>query len=310
MPSDNASSPLSANNAFIGFPPPLLGAEPLRLPLLLAEAGLLALNLPGAMASDAHPLNPAGAKLVAHALREQLAAGKPELQRLGVEVIQSISYLEPECSGVALYATSRAATELWRNVYGSRQMGFRFLLVCEGAPNLPDELSCDLPIAPHRDGGRMLVSHKSGKKTHTVFRRLAVGKETMEEKRNLLPAKALWEAVTDFPRPHQIRLHAFEAGLRLCGEALYATVPPLYLSDSKGLRRRPPAEEPLLNGPALHLAGITLPAAAFDAAPAAVAYRGGAVEVKADGALIEVRADAPRPLATVLRLLFGEQAKG
>lgn len=283
----------AGKQTFIGFAPPLLGAQPVRLPVLGLGGGLLALNLPGGLAADADPLNPPAVPLVAQALREQLAAGKPELARLGVRQVQSVFHLEPEMSGIALYAVEKEAAEVWRNAYGSALLRFRFVLICERAAHLPDALECSLPLARHKAGGSMLVSHKSGKKTATRFRRLAVAKAPTG-KANPLFDKELWAAETAYLRPHQIRLHAHESGLRVCGESLYAQVPSFYLSELKGLRRRLADEVPLWSGPMVHLASVWAePAAAASLPPLPPAF-------------FPLLAPLPRPLGLAVRLLFGE----
>lgn len=304
---------------FIGFPSPLLGDAPQRLPVLACSQGLLALEVPGLIAGDAHPLNSEGAPLLAHALREQLAAGKPELERIGIRLVQSVFHLEPECSGVALFAVNREGLEYWRNAYGSRHLQFRFLLICERSEALPESIGCDLPIAQHRDGSRMLVSHKSGKKTSTQFRRLAIGGQGSDG-RNPALDKELWEATTDYLRPHQIRLHAHEVGLKICGESFYDQVPPFYLSELKGQRRRPKGELPLWPAPAVHLAQISLGGAAQGAAAALsdlereaaserAAVHGAAQGAEPEGiAPLPVTARWPRPLGLATRLLFGDES--
>lgn len=295
MSDPSAPAAFTGKQAFIGFAPPLLGAQPVRLPVLGQGGGLLALNLPGGLAADADPLNPPAAPLVAQALREQLAAGKPELVRLGVRQVQTVFPLEPQMSGVALYAVEKEAAQVWRNAYGSALLCFRFILICERAAHLPDELECSLPLARHRAGGSVLVSHKSGKKTTTHFRRLAVAKAP-GGKPNPLYDKELWEASTTYLRPHQIRLHAYESGLKICGESLYAQVPSFYLSELKGLRRRLADEAPLWSGAMVHLAQVSLePAAVATLAPLPPAF-------------FPLQAPLPRPLGLAARLLFGEEA--
>lgn len=301
-----AAQSTSNRQTFIGFAPPLLGAEPVRLPVLGHGQGLLALNLPGGIAADADPLNASGTPLVVQGLREQVATGKPELMRLGIGAAQSIFNLEPEMSGIALFGVNKQGVEFWRNAYGSELLRLRFLLFCERAPDLPDSLECTLPIARHREEAQMLVSHKSGKKTFTTFRRLAVTQQPTG-RHNPLFDKELWEASCTYLRPHQVRLHAHEIGLRICGESLYAKVPSFYLSELKGLRRPLAGERVLWAAPMVHLGGIEpVDAAALTAALAA------AEQANAPAASPEVHslrwplaAPLPRPLGLASRLLFG-----
>ncbi|MEO0796457.1 MAG: hypothetical protein AAFX93_14905 [Verrucomicrobiota bacterium] len=199
----------------IGFPPPLLGPEPVRLPAATVGEGLLAIALPGGILSDANPFYPDRLSLVA-GLKAQIAKGKPELVRLGMEIALSINLVEAEVSGVSLVGCTREAVAHWRNVYGSQQLKFSYEFVAQVAHGQEDSYLCDLPVARHSYEQRMLVSHKSGKKSETCFERIGECGDY-----------ALWRATTTLPRWHQVRLHAMECGLKIPGEGLYDEVPPL-----------------------------------------------------------------------------------
>ncbi|GHB94239.1 pseudouridine synthase [Cerasicoccus arenae] len=233
----------------IGFPPPLLGDEPVRLSAAVAGDGLLALALPGGFPSEAHPFFPKAHTVIA-GLQAQLRAKKPELERLGMEVALSVNFLEPESSGLLLVAYTRAGVERWRNAFGSSQIEFTYELIVKANAELADELVCDLPVARHKarhkSESRMLVSHKTGKKSHTVFRRGAVcgGYER-------------WTATTALPRLHQIRLHAMEVGLCIPGETLYGEIPPLTWSVLKGPEARGDRGG-IVERPLVHLARIRM----------------------------------------------------
>ena len=80
----------------------------------------------------------------------------------------------------------------------------------------------------------MVVSHKRGKRTSTHFQKIA--------HHDLYD---LWQAETQYLRPHQIRIHAAESGLKMVGETLYSqTAPPQPLL---------PKKRPLYSGISLHL---------------------------------------------------------
>lgn len=207
----------------VGFPAPLLGERSLRLRVLRAAPGFAALLKPPGVAWDDHPWN-AGRPHVLGAMREQLAAGKPELLALGLEKPASVHYIEPEVGGVALLADREGgALDKWRNAFGSGLITFTYRLLAFTADAPEEGGECPLPVAMHRDEPRALVSHATGKKSLTRFGVIErLGKWT------------LWEAVTTLPRPHQVRLHAAEAGIRIVGETLYSQPGDIRLSDLRG----------------------------------------------------------------------------
>ena len=207
----------------IGFPVPLLGDRPVRLPILwrAREDGLLALLKPADVASlpdNWYRQTP----VLAHALNHQIEGEKPELQRLGlVKELLAVNIIDPELWGPVIFAEDREQMERLRNTLGSGMWSFTFRFVAQGGGN-SDRLQCSLPIARHRTEPRMLVSQTSGKQSLTLFRRVAqMGK------------LAEWEATIAYPRFHQLFVHARESGLSICGDLKYGSVPMPTLADLK-----------------------------------------------------------------------------
>lgn len=232
--------------AAIGFPAPLLGEKSFRTPVIHAGEGLVAVLKPPGVVWDDHPWN-AGAPHMMGAWRDQLAAGKPELVALGVARPASVHYIEPEVGGVGLVADrDTESLDLWRNAFGSERLSFayRFLAFTADAPEEGGE--CPLPVAAHRSEPRALVSHSTGKKSLTTFRVVErLGKWT------------LWEAVTRLPRPHQVRLHASEAGIRIVGEKLYGDSGDIRLSELRKKGRLNKGEDKTINdGLAMRLVSV------------------------------------------------------
>jgi 23S rRNA-/tRNA-specific pseudouridylate synthase len=169
------------------------------------------LQKPAGCCLDAHPLFEATPSLVA-AINRQARAGKPELARLNLTQVFEVYAMEPEVEGLALLANGAPARESLRNAFGSEQVLLQFHFVARDMSAKGERVrACTLPLARHSKEARMLVSHKTGKKSCTVF----------EQVRLLDGGYALWSATTQYLRVHQIRLHAFEVGLRLPGESLY-----------------------------------------------------------------------------------------
>lgn len=219
--------------------------RPLRLPVIADDGDLLALAKPIdalVLPDNWYPRIP----VLVEAIRYQAENGKPEFQRLNIPSsgLNAIYGLDPDVSGVCVMTRSPERAEQLRNDVGSGLCKFRFHLVAEKAPE-EDELECDLPMARHFTEARMLVSNRTGKKAQTIFRRIdRVGRYS------------LWEAETDFPRRHQIALHAFECGIHIVGDETYAGGTPLYLSQLKRnyrTRQRDEEETPIHPAIAVHL---------------------------------------------------------
>lgn len=233
----------------IGFPAPLFGPDNHRVEVLHNAGGLLALERPAGVVMNQHPWYP-GAPVLAEALRMQLHAGKPELMRLGLRPDaqpRAVFSMDPQIAGVALLAMDEPTFERARNDYGSQLYTLRFQLVAMGGPD-EDDFVCELPVAQHITRPCSLVSHQTGKKTETRFRRL-----------ERLGRWNLWEAVAIFYRPDQLALHATEAGLRIPGDDKYAHEPLIFLSQ---LKRKwvgdKETEPPLAYGMAAWLSDVRL----------------------------------------------------
>lgn len=217
------ASPVSLQ---VGFPPTLLGPEPRRLVVLRDEPGWCALDKPAGLGLRGHPWD-AGVPDLDSALNVQLQAGKPELLRLGAALLGSVYYLDPEVSGIAVFAKTREALEALRNAFGSRQGHYVFRFVARDTAELPDAWLADAPLLPHNVKPKMIPSTAKGKKCETRFQRLAS-----------TGGWSHWEASCDFFRPHQVRAHASTAGLPILGDRLYGGPELPSLAELETRRRR------------------------------------------------------------------------
>ena len=157
---------------------------------------------------------------ICDAVRAQLVQGKPELVRCGLRDPVSIWPLETEMAGLGLLVERGENAERWRNAFGSELLEFSYTLLAQEDSSVEEKFECDLPVATHVSEARALISHATGKKSRTVFTRL-----------ERCGRWSWWEARTNFPRWHQVRLHAAEAGLRIVGEVLYAEGKDISLTD-------------------------------------------------------------------------------
>ncbi len=268
---------VARRNAFIGFPVPLLGERPARLPVLWhsPEGATLVLDKPAGVAAlpdNWYGRNP----VLTYALNHQIEAGKPELRRMGLVREQlAVHSLDPELSGPVLFTEEPQRLELLRNALGSGFWRFTFRFVATGGGNA-EHLQCSLPLARHHGEARMIVSHTTGKAATTVFRRVAA----------LGGAYAEWEAQTAYPRVHQLFVHAREAGLSVCGDFRYGGCAVPSVADLKRdyrPSRRFETAPPVYPGPFARLAAL----------------RFGVTEEEA----VTVEAPPPKKWSSALRLL-------
>ena len=199
---------MAESKAFIGFPERMLRDEPVRLPLIRNGPDWYVLNKIAGLSAQVHPWYSSQPDITS-AIRKQIQAGKGELKRQNIENAFYICGPEPEVSGPVLYAKNKQTADSLKNSLGSDLFKFTYLLIASG--NVSDsELVCSLPVAYHSTESRALISHQSGKKSLTTFKKI---RETMDY--------SFWEAESTHPRMHQIRLHAAEAGLIVLGDSLY-----------------------------------------------------------------------------------------
>ncbi|UPA28445.1 MAG: hypothetical protein LW808_004085 [Verrucomicrobiota bacterium] len=163
---------------------------------------------------------------------------------------QGIYPLDPELSGVVLYAKNKGSLCELRNAYGSQQFTFHWTVLAQKQV-LEESITCSLPIAKSADGNGMKISHRMGKQAQTKF----------QKQNNIGKSFTLWSAETHFIRPHQIRIHAYEVGIPVLGESLYNTTPIPSLSDLKSHvkenRKGPP--EPIYDSVMIHLSSVSFP---------------------------------------------------
>lgn len=262
----------------IGFPAGVLGENPLRLDVLAANAPhFVALDKPAGILLDSYLGSPKG-KSVMLAMRD--TPEKPEFKRLGIVSPYAVNQVDFEISGAAVVACDKDTSVKMRNAMWSEAMEFQYLLLAKPVKPLEDVFDADLPILMHEERPVWLVSHRFGKKARTRF-------EIVET----VGAFQLWRATTRTVRPHQIRVHANENGLKVIGEQLYSRTPHVYMSDLKEERYKigfGEEERPLYPHISIHLSKIT-----FDGA-----------ETGCDGGgKVEINSPLPKGFATQLKRL-------
>lgn len=170
---------------------------------------------------------------------------KPEFLATGWEKMKSIYWLDPEAHGLALLAEPGESLESLRNDYGSGKFRFRFELFVKETEGLEEEFEVDLPIKVSAESG-VQITHRYGKKCFTHFKRIQRWRKV-----------ELWEATTDYIRPFQIRIHAWESMLKIYGESRLGRVTELFLSDLKRNYTFKEEERPLWPGLGMRLAEVS-----------------------------------------------------
>ena len=233
------------SRTFISFPEGRLGESPCRLSLLARGAEWFALEKPPGVAAVRDAFSRGRVHLM-EVLREDIDSGKNQLREAGITEALPVTYPDPGVAGVLLCAKSEAARAALKNAMGANGFVFKHrFLTPSGAEG--EEMVCDLPLAHPEKSARMVVSHTNGKKTETRFRRIGeVG------------GYALWEAWSHYNRHHQVAVHAFECGIPVLGETLYARSEPVYLSSLKRGYRAKGREQPLYAHPCLYQTELRL----------------------------------------------------
>jgi 23S rRNA-/tRNA-specific pseudouridylate synthase len=233
----------------LGFPAPLLGPKPIRLPVLHDDGEIMALAKPPGVLVQQDAWYPRLPVLI-EAIRYQAAQSKPEFVKMGIGQagLWAVTDLDAECAGPLLSTRSREIAEDLRNQYGSGAFTFTFEFITPSTPD-EDQMKCELPLSRHERLPRMLVSHTTGKVAQTEF--------SVEGR---VGAYFLCSAVIRFPRRHQVLLHACESGLPVLGDRTYAKSNPIMLSHLKRDYhfRRDQDERPLYDGPAYYLKSLKI----------------------------------------------------
>ncbi len=221
-----------------------MSERPLRIGLLANTAGFFALEKPAGVVATRDASGGARDTLL-DVLRQELEKGKKQLKDKRIAEAHAVSFPSPEISGIFLCAKTEEAKRLLKSTMGAYGFAFTHRFLTYGR-RPSDEFVCELPLVHPAKSSRMRVSHATGKKASTRFRKI----------RELAGGFALWEAESRYNRRHQVRLHAAESGLPALGDQLYAGSGPVYLSSLKRAYRAKGREQPLYGFPCVHLAKL------------------------------------------------------
>ena len=207
----------------IGFSEGLLSNMPLRVDVIADTPDFIALNKPANISIRQHPWDDNQPNLD-FALNHQLKEGKQEINALKAKLFGSVYFYEKAIAGVALFSKNKESLAFLRNAFGSGLMEFHFLFIAQAENDLEDTIINQTPLIQHRHKFKMIPSTAKGKRAKTEFKCLKRGHE----------AWSLWQAKTNYFRPHQMRIHASLSGLQLLNDDLYRGVDaPTYASIGK-----------------------------------------------------------------------------
>jgi len=228
---------------FIGFSPDTLTQNALRLRISFFKTGrYFFVEKPCNISLEASTAAEGESNIVAE-LKKNL--GKNELQIFGIKTPYAVNFIDKDVSGLCLISCGKEEATYLRNLNGSELIDYEFLFLSKGDKE-EKSFFIDLPMLFDKEKNRAIVSHRYGKKCSANF-------ECLES----CAGFSLWKVKTKFLRQHQVRLHAFESGLRIVGDAIYAEEPLPRLSEFKKRYKKFDDEKPLYDSIALHLASIS-----------------------------------------------------
>jgi 23S rRNA pseudouridine1911/1915/1917 synthase len=224
-----------------------------EIPVLHEDEHLLALDKPaGLLVSpdryDQERLEPEPPNLM-QLMHGAIAAGKPWVAERSLTYLTNAHWLDRDTTGVLLLAKSKAVLVALSDLFGTERPIQTQLALVHGAPR-EEHFEVNAKIGPHpARPGMWSVDPRNGKKTSTRF-------EVVERFASYTLLKC--QLLTN--RPHQVRVHLQNSGLRVVGDALYGGAP-LLLSDLKSDYRLKPGrtENPLLGRVTLHSELFELP---------------------------------------------------
>ena len=219
-----------------------------EIPVLFEDDQLLALDKPAGLLISPDRATPERPNLTG-LLHEAIAAGKPWAVERQLTYLANTHRLDGEASGILLLAKSKPVLVALANLFSSEKPESRQVALVHGSPK-EDHFEVNAKLAPHPlTPGMMRVDPREGKKASTRF-------EVLER----FPDHTLLRCQPVTGRPHQIRVHLQNSGLRIVGDALYGGAPLLLSRLKQDYRLKPGrTERPLLARVTLHAEQLALP---------------------------------------------------
>ena len=193
-----------------------------RVPILYEDRSVIAVDKPAGWMLVPYSWQKTNRNLHA-AIVSSIAEGAFWARSRGIKFLQHVHRLDAETTGVLLLARSRGAVDTISDLFESRQMEKRYLVVARGTPKQA-EWNCQFKLAPDpHQIGRMIVDEVEGKESETRFKLLQCVRDL-----------CLLDAFPYTGRTHQIRIHAAQSGHPVVGDMLYGR------EAKQGLKAAPP----------------------------------------------------------------------
>lgn len=185
------------------------GPDADRIPIVYEDRSVLAIDKPRGWMLVPFTWQKTERNLQA-AIQSSIGEGAFWAKSRQLKFLRYVHRLDAETTGVLLFAKSLGATQSLGDLFETRQMHKRYLVVVRGVPR-QSEWTCELKLDkdPTRIG-RMRADTRHGKPAETAFKVL--------QTRGQL---TLLEALPVTGRTHQIRVHLAECDLPVLGDDVY-----------------------------------------------------------------------------------------
>lgn len=224
-----------------------------EIPVLFEDAHLLALDKPAGLLTSPDRYDPERPEPeppdLLKLLHAGIAAGKPWAVERQLTYLSHAHRLDAETTGILLLAKSKPVLVALADLFGIEKPECRHVALVHGAPK-EEQFTVNAKLAPHPlTPGMMRVDPREGKQASTRF-------EVLER----FSDHSLLRCLPMTARPHQIRVHLQNSGLRIVGDELYGGAPLLLSRLKKDYRLKPGrVERPLISRAALHAEQMALP---------------------------------------------------
>jgi 23S rRNA pseudouridine1911/1915/1917 synthase len=180
-----------------------------RLPILFEDRSVLAIDKPAGWMLVPFTWQRTNRNLQA-AISSSIGEGAFWAQSRNLKFLRHIHRLDAETTGILLFAKSMGGVTTYGDLFESRKVQKRYLVVVHGTPRQDQWISRQKIGSDPRQIARMKVDESDGKEAETEFRVLA-----------RQDGIALLEAFPLTGRTHQIRVHAMASGYPVAGDPLY-----------------------------------------------------------------------------------------
>lgn len=219
-----------------------------EIPVVFEDEHLLALDKPASLRVSPDRNDTTRPSLIQLLHRDIERGATWTKTRPGLTYLMNAHRLDPEATGVLLFAKSKTVLIALANEFGSEKPLRTFVALVRGTMQQDTfEVTAKLAANPFKTGITR-VDERNGKRARTEF--------TVRER---FKGYSLLECRPLTARPHQIRVHLQYLGLPILGDDIYGGPQLLLSSLKRDFYLKPKkVERPLISSLALHSAKLTL----------------------------------------------------